>query len=133
MRKMLYVTPACLYMGLIYGLSSRPAPEVFQGWSMFGPVKLVHLVEYGILAILWVWGLKRATLWPPWRVITTAIIITFLWGISDEIHQAFVPGRSGKIADAMTDLLAASLAIVLLSLFQNISAKLHHGIMIKGE
>lgn len=37
------------------------------------------------------------------------LLIISLWGISDEIHQSFVPGRSASVFDWMADTLGALL------------------------
>ncbi len=94
-------------MGLIFWMSSRPAPEAVQKWPIFGVIKLSHLAEYGFLTLLWVWGLRHATNWSLRKVAMNSVLITVLWGISDEFHQSFVPERTAKLADVFTDLLAA--------------------------
>jgi VanZ family protein len=94
-------------MVLIFVLSSRPAPEALQDWPILLGMKLVHLLEYGVLAALWIWGLRRGTTWTAYRLTAMAVLITFLWGVSDEIHQAFVPTRTARISDAIADLVGA--------------------------
>jgi VanZ family protein len=74
-------------------------------------MKVLHLVEYGVLAALWIWGLRHGTDWPPRHVVVAAAVLTFLWGVSDETHQSFVPGRTARVTDAIADLVAA-LAVV---------------------
>ena len=111
MKRFVYLLPALSMMGLIFWMSCHPAPESLRRFPSFAGIKVVHLIEYGSLAILWVWGLANATQW-IWRKIAIAsILIPFLWGISDEIHQAFVPGRTARVEDALTNLLAACLAV----------------------
>jgi len=112
--------PALLYMGLIYWMSAHPVPETLKTWPMLWQVKLVHILEYGLLALLWLWGLTRAGLASGRRAAVTCILITFLWGVSDEIHQHFVPGRTARLADALTDLLAAVLALGVYALFRSL-------------
>jgi len=55
---------------------------------------ILHMIEYAILSIL----LFRAFInskTPTFRenAIHLAIIVTILYGVTDEIHQHFVPGR----------------------------------------
>ncbi len=107
MKRYLNLLPALLYMALIFCLSSRPAPEALQAWPILWGMKVVHLVEYGVLAVLWYVGLRRATAWSPCAVGLVSVALTFAWGISDEIHQAFVPGRTARVEDIFTDLVGA--------------------------
>lgn len=72
--------------------------------------KGVHAVEYGVLGALLAHALAgtflrstRAQLW-LW-----AVGFTVVFGMTDEIHQAFVPGRSSDIADVMADAIGAVL------------------------
>lgn len=124
MRRERYLVPALLYMGLIFWMSSRPSPEALHRWPIFGQIKLVHLVEYGILALLWYGGLTRSRDWIPRKTALIAILLTFAWGISDEIHQSFVPSRTGKVMDALTDLLAAGAAMALATFVRAMKNKL---------
>ncbi len=73
-------------------------------------MKVVHLIEYGLLAILWNRGLSRSTTWGSRVVGIVAVALTVAWGISDEIHQAFVPGRTPRVADVFTNLVGAMAA-----------------------
>lgn len=71
--------------------------------------KLEHLAEYFVFGML----LMRAFNNPESKLKTFdafawTVIIAFLYGISDEIHQAFVLGRSADIFDALLDLMGAS-------------------------
>lgn len=62
--------------------------------------KVLHLVEYGVLAAL----LLRATDKPA-----LSLLIAGLYGVSDEVHQYFVPGRSASVYDAIADVAGAGL------------------------
>ena len=52
------------------------------------------------------------------KTIPIAIIITVLYGISDEIHQIFVPGRHFAILDILTDSAGILFASLLYSLLK---------------
>lgn len=124
MKRWLFLSPALLFMGGIFWMSSYPAPESLHLFPMWAGIKLVHLIEYGLLTLLWVWGLRNATQWSWRKVAFISILITFCWGISDEYHQSFVPGRTAKAADALTDLLASALVVGLVSFIRGRKAKL---------
>jgi VanZ family protein len=63
--------------------------------------KLVHLLAYGLLASLIYLAREksRATFHP----IFIPFLIAFLYGLSDEIHQYFVPGRDADVFDALAN------------------------------
>ena len=63
---------------------------------------------YGLLATLTLRGLGSRR-WAPWL----AIAAVSLFGVSDEWHQSFVPGRSCEVADWVADTLGAALAVSL--------------------
>lgn len=134
MRKILYLLPALSMMGLIFWMSCYPAPDTLSRFPMFGEVKLVHLLEYGLLTLLWLWGLANATRWAWWKIALASILIPTLWGVSDEIHQSFVPTRTARTADAITNLLAALAVTGIATFIRGRKAKLCYKIgFIKDE
>lgn len=68
--------------------------------------KYAHFLVYGLLGTL-VARQWRKSLW-PWAVVAAS-----LFGVSDEIHQLFTPGRSAEVADWIADTLGALLAVTL--------------------
>ncbi len=110
--------PLIFWMALIFILSSRSTLIVIEsepGEKAF--YKTAHIAAYAILAWFWWRALapQRQTIWP---VLLTAFILTLLYGISDEIHQLFVPGRHGSVADVLFDASGALLMILLLRRFR---------------
>ncbi len=76
--------------------------------------KLAHMTEYGILswityAFLTAWGIKAGK-----SGYLFALSITFLYACTDEIHQIFVPGRSGQLVDVIIDTSGALIALGIL-------------------
>lgn len=70
-----------------------------------------HFIAYGVLALLWRWalagaGVRRASLW--------AFVAAVAYGISDEFHQSFVPGRHPDLLDILTDAAGAGVALAVL-------------------
>lgn len=43
------------------------------------------------------------------RRVWLAVLIAFLFGISDEVHQYFVPNRSADVMDVVADVVGATL------------------------
>jgi len=106
MQRILPWCPAAAYMLLIWGLSSFALQVDFTRVPFQD--KGIHFAEYGTLAVLLAHAIRGT--WRDWRPLATfmvASILTTLWGITDEIHQAFVPGRSSDVHDVMADALGA--------------------------
>ena len=70
--------------------------------------KLAHFSVYGLLSTLTLRVLGRGR-WAPWL----AIGAVSLFGVTDEWHQSFVPGRSSEVLDWVADTLGAALAVLL--------------------
>jgi VanZ family protein len=71
--------------------------------------KGIHVVEYGVLG--WLCAVASSRTWPAapaWRTAAFAVFVSLLWGVSDEIHQALVPGRSPELADVVADLFGSA-------------------------
>ncbi len=78
--------------------------------------KAAHVTEYGILAIcvsyyIWVRG-HRGKLF-----LFFTMLISVGYAVSDEVHQLFVPGRSGRITDVFIDSIGCILGTLLFLLF----------------
>ena len=103
------IIPWLLLIGLcllIFWQSSGPLPP--QTPSLPGLDKLAHATVYALLAF--VAARAFATLpishhapMLPWA----AALFAALYGLSDEIHQSFVPGRSADVWDWVADVLGA--------------------------
>ncbi len=94
--------PAAMWAALIFFLSSLP--DVTPDITLFPHSdKLAHVVMYGPLGYF----LMRATAHHPGGLrrhpLRWAIILGVLYGLSDEIHQAFVPGRTMDLLDWFAD------------------------------
>ncbi len=92
--------------GLIFWQSSGPVPA--RTPALPGLDKLVHAGVYALLAFLA--ARAFATLPRPYTPRTlawaAALFATF-YGLSDEVHQAFVPDRTADIWDLAADAFGA--------------------------
>jgi len=93
------------YMTAVWFLSSQslelPTAILLPGYD-----KGAHLIEYTLLGILVASAALRT--WPQRSLIQLVIItvlITAAWGTLDELHQAFVPGRSSDAFDLVADVI----------------------------
>ncbi len=77
--------------------------------------KTAHFTEYAILGVFF-YLFYRQTL--PQKnslqLFVLAILSSFLYACTDEIHQLFVPGRSGQFTDVLVDTLGAFCGCLLL-------------------
>ena len=103
-----YWLPVIAYMAFIFYLSSRPMHEEIlpEIWNID---KVAHFIEYWVLGFLWSRALKSKQEMPKATLI--AFVITFLYAVSDEIHQYFVPNRDASVYDVIADGLGGWLGI----------------------
>ena len=102
--------PLLAFQALIFVLSSRPSvPLPVSVWD-----KALHFGAYAFLALLWLRVLPGGLTAPTWSAAAGAVALTVLYGLSDEIHQAFVPGRQASALDLLADGLGAASAVILL-------------------
>ncbi len=104
---------ALSYMVLIFVLSSRRPPEPIV--SLGVKDSWLHLVEYGVLGFLMAdlaWALRRTISWRA--LVPIPALLGALYGMSDEWHQSFVPGRDASGADVVMDVLGSLLGAMAL-------------------
>ncbi|GHT74832.1 hypothetical protein FACS1894124_5320 [Spirochaetia bacterium] len=107
--------PAILIGAAIWFLSAQsilPQPKGILGFD-----KLQHLAAYLVLAVtigLWIpsaWRQKRR---PLTLILTT--LISSIYGIVDEVHQYYVPGRDCNVWDWIADTIGAIIGSVIIML-----------------
>ncbi|MBK8478207.1 MAG: VanZ family protein [Opitutaceae bacterium] len=91
-------------------LASGNTPPRIPG-SFIGLDKIAHFSLFGLLATL---VLRVDRVWgrPGWRG-WIAVLAVSVFGITDEWHQSFTPGRSVEFADWIADTAGAALATTL--------------------
>ena len=72
--------------------------------------KGAHIISYFILGVLMVSLLKEFRLVDK-RTFIFAVIMCILYAISDEVHQYYVPGRSGDVVDVLIDTVGSILGV----------------------
>jgi VanZ family protein len=110
-HELLYGMPVLAYAGLIFFLSSIPKfPDFLPTFSGFD--KIVHFGEYFLLGwLLCRWLSAEESPWVKRRALSLTLALGILYGISDEWHQSFVPGRDASFWDAAIDALAVGAAV----------------------
>jgi VanZ family protein len=111
-----YWGPVCCYAGLIFYLSAQAHPEEHVPFVTHFSDKVLHAVEYAVFGALCYRALCRSG-YDVWRqqAIPAAILLASLYGVSDEVHQAFVPFRDSNWLDWVADTVGATLGAVGLS------------------
>lgn len=138
---------AILWMATIFLLSHQPAndssklslgvldffmqslsammPQVEMHADLLHTVvrKGAHFGAYFILGILILHGLRQVG-GKGVKSAVLALCLCFLYAITDEIHQLFIPGRSGQFTDVLIDTAGAATGIgifsLVLHLFRNV-------------
>ena len=77
--------------------------------------KGAHFTIYAIMGVLAFYSVGTYPI-PLGLKITFGALICLLYSISDEIHQRFVPGRSGEVRDVCLDFSGSILAIIFISI-----------------
>ncbi len=110
-------------MALIFALSAWPGASSGGTHTFFGDWNAVartaaHVGVFGILAGLCKRALTCTDGACSWRTWSFALLVTALYGVSDEVHQLFVPGRFGRWQDAACDLVGAMVALAIMRLWE---------------
>ena len=110
-----YWVPVALYAGTIFYLSSQSHPEEQLPSFLIEDVsdKVLHAVEYGILALLCYRAFRWATGPAVARqAVVLAIVTASVYGITDEAHQLFVPFRESSWQDWLADTMGATIGAI---------------------
>ncbi len=105
-RFALYWLPLILYCLFIYIQSDHPSPEQIPTFPYAD--KLLHATAYGIMGILFYRAYQTLRIKNNIQLLMVlSAVSASLYGISDEIHQSFVPFRQAEVADVIADTIGA--------------------------
>lgn len=108
-----------LWMGVIFSFSSLwgSAYPYDPPFSYYLERKGAHVFEYAVLMLLTVWFAATLFSRETWRgILLLSGVFALTYGVTDELHQFFVPYREGKMSDVLIDgvgILLAGLCIFL--------------------
>lgn len=102
--------PVVVFCLVIFLLSSIPGSSLFLP-GRFN--KLYHLVEYSVLGALLFLAARSSFGLGAAKAVMVAFAFSLLYGISDEWHQSFVPGRFSSWGDVAADGLGGLLGALL--------------------
>jgi VanZ family protein len=113
------MVPLALVVGTIFFLSHQPSSELYS-FDVPGIDKVAHLTIFGILAATVLYAIP-GKIKGGYRVpvVCFTVAMCFFYGVIDEYHQSFIPGRypSGYdlLADVIGAILVASLWLIMVS------------------
>jgi VanZ family protein len=109
---------------LIFIQSSHPTPDITPHWPFFD--KVLHFTAYALLGALFLRAFKTTRIKHNLKlIIMLSILLSSLYGISDEIHQSFVPYRTADVMDALADIIGSAFGVGVLSLWLKSYIKKH--------
>ena len=114
MNKTINLTFLVFYCSFIFWLSSKPALPVPMLFSHQD--KIHHMGAYFIMGIL-AWRFFNDFFSKPTTVMIVSLCFCSIYGISDEWHQSFVPGRETDVLDWLADTIGAILGLVAIQLY----------------
>ena len=101
--------PAALWAAVLFLVSHQPSLNVDLSG---GRDKIAHFGAYLVLGVLLAAGRgpEARALW--------LILLGSLYGIIDELHQSFVPGRSADVWDVVADILGVATGVLVYRLIR---------------
>ena len=131
-RKLLILLAVVFWMAIIFKLSAQPGEQsnilsakvttvIVRLAQQFRPDvnvvslnyfirKCAHFLAYLVLGIIVLFAMRRIGLTDK-KGIGLTLLLCISYAITDELHQAFVPGRTPKLLDVLIDSSGASLGI----------------------
>lgn len=103
--------PPIIWAVVIFSFSSYPTVQASQiMWQDFIVKKSFHIIEYAIFATLFYRALKESGIERE-KAGIYSLVITIIYGVTDEFHQSFTQGREAKARDVIFDTIGGLLAI----------------------
>jgi VanZ family protein len=99
--RLLFLALAIAWAGAIFYLSSKSSihtPTLFPGQD-----KLFHLIAFGVLAFFSLGALRPAASGYHSAQVWLTVVLVTLYGLLDEFHQYYVPGRTVEFYDILAD------------------------------
>jgi VanZ family protein len=108
-----YWGPVCLYAAFIFYLSSQSFfPDTLPSFIENLGDKIHHMMAYGLFGLLWYRAFRFCSgSWATPRAVLLAVLASTLYGVTDELHQLFVPLREPDPWDVAADMAGAAAAV----------------------
>lgn len=100
---LIFWLPLVVWLLVVYNFSATPAKDLPQINVPYID-KLFHAVVYFVFGVLLIRAFDKSDFNVSLaKLAVLAIIISICYGISDELHQLFVQGRSCEVFDFLAD------------------------------
>ncbi len=118
-----YQLPALVWALLIFVSSSVPSSSI-PDLSILRFDKVIHAGIFLVLCFLAYRALRYQDRFPflSRHCLGFSLLLTFLYGSLDEVHQYFVPGRSADPLDLMADTVGGILVVAAIWLLSKMHA-----------
>ena len=115
-----YQLPAIIWALVNFAASSIPASRLPHFTAMVND-KIIHASIFFILGLLVYRALepRHQVNKFNWSRLVIAVAAVIIYGVTDEFHQAFVPGRNVDVLDALADAMGGLLAATIIYLQSN--------------
>ena len=103
--------PTVLWASIIFSLSAltvTPSGDFY--WQDFLVKKTAHIIEYALLFTFLYRALLNTTELSRKKAAFIALLLSGFYGLTDEYHQSFTPGREPRGRDVIIDTIGAGLA-----------------------
>jgi len=120
-----YTLFAVLYLSLIFIQSSIPSEKIPR-MDILSFDKIIHAGIYLIATILIYLSIREYRPFDTGKIAWLTFAITLLYGLSDEIHQYFVPGRHSSIWDFVADTAGITIGILIVHVVRKKVLARHH-------
>ena len=105
-----YWFPILIYCLLIFIQSSYPSIKSVPELPYID--KVLHFFAYALLGALFLRAFKTTRIKNKLKlVLILSVLFSSLYGVSDEIHQYFIPYRNADLMDVLADLLGSIMGV----------------------
>jgi VanZ family protein len=99
-----------VYCTAIFIQSSLPPPEALPSWPASD--KLLHVAAYAVMGILAFRAFRTTRRGGDLKhVAVVSVLFSSLYGVSDELHQFFVPLRNAAFGDVAADVIGSAIGV----------------------
>lgn len=103
---------------VVSGVTKKPETQSeWNQYSSYLPIarKMAHVLLYsslGFFCSVYLSSLAYFKGYPKRRVLTFTLLVCFIYGILDELHQSFIPGRGATFFDVLLDTIGGVIGVL---------------------